>query len=213
MRLILFGGAEVALGQVKPELKLIEKVIKRLKPKQVLHIPFARTRAKEKEWREGWFAKNVYIGNIKYLNAKRKQDIRKTSDPLIFISGGGEKINLMRKIRSNPNLLHLIKNASRIVGESAGSEILGAYFRSKGADPRSPMMKGLDIIKNAVIEPHYTERKRQKLLLKDMQQARVQYGIGIDCMTAIEFEVNAFPKKYKKIGTGAVVVRKSPALC
>jgi len=46
MKIFLFGGAEVNLGQVVPELKLIEKVLKKLKPKQILHIPFARTKLK-----------------------------------------------------------------------------------------------------------------------------------------------------------------------
>ncbi|MBU2235674.1 hypothetical protein KKA01_01290 [Patescibacteria group bacterium] len=41
MKVILFGGAEVKLGQVKLELKQIENVIKRLKVKQILSVPFA----------------------------------------------------------------------------------------------------------------------------------------------------------------------------
>lgn len=61
MKVILFGGAEVNLGQVKPELKLIEKVIKRLKVKQIFHIPFARTKAVEKEWSGNWFQKNIHV--------------------------------------------------------------------------------------------------------------------------------------------------------
>ncbi len=46
------------------------------------------------------------------------------------------------------------------------------------------------------------------MLLKDMKEARVHYGIGIDCLTAIEFEVDEFPKTYKKIGSGTVAIRE-----
>jgi cyanophycinase-like exopeptidase len=70
------------------------------------------------------------------------------------------------------------------------------------------MIKGLGMIKNTVIVPHYTERKRQEALVQLMKQAKVAYGIGIDCMTAIEFELDKFPNEYRKIGAGAIEIKK-----
>lgn len=102
----------------------------------------------------------------------------------------------------------MILNASCIIGESAGAKILGAYFRAKGDDDNSEMMEGLGVIRDAVIEPHYTERKRQDLLLKDMEEAGVRYGIGVDCLTAIEFEIDEFPETYKKIGNGTMEIKE-----
>lgn len=208
MKVILFGGAEVNLGQVKLELELIEKVIKRLKVKQVLHIPFARTKAVEKEWSGNWFQKNIHVPRVNYLSAKKKSDIIKARSPLIFISGGSEHVNLIKKINSNSRLLSLIKNASCIIGESAGSMVLGKYFRSGGADGPRRMLKAQGIIKDTIIEPHYTERKLREVLIREMKQTKVKYGIGIDCMSAIEFETNKFPKEYKVLGTGNVEIRK-----
>jgi peptidase E len=208
MKVILFGGAEVNLGQVKPELKLIEKVIKRLKAKQILHIPFARTKILEKEWSGNWFQKNIHVPGLIYLSAKKKSDIIKARSPLIFISGGSEHVNLIKKINSNLHLLNLIKNASCIIGESAGSMVLGKYFRSGRADGPRRMLKALGIIKNTIVEPHYTERKLQPVLIREMEQTKVKYGIGIDCMTAIEFEINKFPRKYEVFGVGNVEIRK-----
>jgi hypothetical protein len=69
MQIYLFGGAEVGQGQFLSQLKLIEQVILKCKPKQVLHIPFARTIATEKEWKDGWFKRYIDIGEIEYLNA------------------------------------------------------------------------------------------------------------------------------------------------
>lgn len=206
-KIVLFGGAEV--GEVETELKQIEKVIKRLKPKQIFHIPFARTKTAEPEWAGDWFHRNINLKNIDYLNAKNNADKKKVKNPLIFISGGSNNINLKRKLEASPQLLKLIKKAYCIIGESAGAKILGEYFRAKGNDENSKMMKGLNIIKDAVIEPHYTQRKRQKLLIKDMCETGVKYGIGIDSCTAIEFNINKFPKKYKKIGKGLVKIISS----
>lgn len=205
MKIILFGGAEI--GEVATELKQIEKVIKSLKPKQILHIPFARIKATEIEWSGDWFHRHIHLKGVIYLNAKNKADIKKAKNPLVFMSGGGNNINLIKKIKGSQELLKIIKNASNIIGESAGAKVLATYFRTKGGDDKSKMEKGLDIIKNTVIEPHYTQRKRQKLLLKDMEQTGVKYGIGIDTLTAIEFEADKFPQKYKKIGTGLVVIK------
>src|SRR3989344_5464128 len=105
MKLILFGGAE--LGQAAAELKLIGKVIKRMKPKQILHVPFARIKATEVEWAGDYFHRHIDLKGIPYLNAKNKSDILKARSPLVFISGGHDIHNLIKKVRSNPRLLGL----------------------------------------------------------------------------------------------------------
>lgn len=206
MKLILFGGAE--RGEVAKELKQIEGVMRRLKPKQIFHIPFARTKTTEVEWRAGWYGRHIHIPGLKYLNAKNKGDIKKLEDPLVFISGGSNSMNLIKKLRSSPRLLKLIENADYIIGESAGAKVLGTYFRTKRADEKSPIVKGLNLIKNTVVEPHYTQRKRQKLLLDDMRQTGVRYGLGVDSCTAIEFELDQFPRRYKKIGSRKIKIIK-----
>lgn len=207
MKIILFGGAELSLGQFLPQLKLIGKTIKKLKPRQILHIPFARTVAKEIEWSGDWFNKHIHLKGVKYLNAANKADIIKTQNPLIFISGGGENFNLIKKIKSNRKLLKLIANARCIIGESAGAMVLGEYMRTKGGVGESKLIKGLGIIADTIIEPHYTERNRQGLLIREMKQTNVHYGLGVDCMTGIEFELREFPEKYRKIGKGSVEIK------
>jgi hypothetical protein len=111
MRVALFGGAEVELGQVEQECKLIEDVIVRVSPSQVLHIPFARTEVSEPEWSDGWFERYIHIGPIEYLNANNQEDIKKAKHPLVFISGGREHKNLMEKICTIPGLLELVRSA------------------------------------------------------------------------------------------------------
>ena len=207
MKVILFGGAELRDNMFLDQLKLIEKVFNDIKPKQILHIPFARPIATEVEWDGDWFNRHIGLKGITYLNAQNKQDVKKAKDPLIFMSGGGGNIALLKKVKSNPELLKLVLNASCIVGESAGAKVLGAKFRTIGNDPNSKLMKGFNIVKDTIIEPHYTERKREKLLDKDLKESKLSYGIGIDCVTAIVFDTGTFPTKYKKIGKGNIYVK------
>jgi peptidase E len=207
MKLFLFGGAET--GEVARELKMIEKVIKKLKPKQILHIPFARTSTHEEEWQGDWFHRYIKLDpQIKYLNAEINQDLDRAKAPLLFISGGSQITNLARKLKTDKRLVPLIKAADCIIGESAGAKILGKYFRTKSNSPKISMAKGLDIIKDTVIEPHYTQRKRKKILSLGLKESGAKYGLGIDSLTAAVIDTESFPKKFKKIGVGLVDLKK-----
>jgi hypothetical protein len=205
MRLILFGGAETNQGVA--EIKLIGEVINRIQPEQVLHIPFSRTTISEPEWEEGWFSRHIQLTKTVYLNAANKTGLTKADKPLIFISGGSDNANLYEKITSSPQLLDLIANAEYIIGESAGSTVLGEYRKSNQPDGSFKLMKQLGIIKDTVIVPHYTERNRQQALSNLIEETGVKYGLGIDCMTAIEFELDKFPEKFNKIGDGKIEVK------
>ena len=208
MKIFLFGGAEFKDNMFLKQLELMEQVFNKLKPKQILHILYARPVATEIEWDGDWFNRHIKLKKgIEYLNANNKADIKKAERPLVFISGGQDNVGLLKKIKLNPTLLKLIKNADYIVGESAGAKILATYFRANGKYNYSKMFKGLDIIKDTTIEAHYSERNRQKLLDKDLKESGVKYGLGIDCVTAIEFKSGEFPKKYKKIGTGNIYIK------
>lgn len=200
-RIILFGGAE--LGQAAEELKMIGDIINSLKPKQVLHVPYARTETLWEEWNGDYFHRHIeLIEGIEYLNAEQTGDLDKAERPLVFLSGGSNILNLMAKISENRRLQELITEADCIIGESAGAKVLATFFRIKGSDENSGLAKGLDLIKTTVIEPHYTQRDRQSLLAKDIRESSVRYGLGIDTITAVEFSTDSFPDGIKKIGAG-----------
>ncbi len=211
MKIFLFGGAEVNRGQVEPLLKLIEEVMLQLKAKQILHIPFARTESSDIEWRGDWFNKYIHLKGADYLNAQNTEDIAKAQSPLIFISGGSNSANLLKKIQSNPQLVKLIRNAQYIIGESAGGKVLATHFRSTSGQGKSTLRRGLGIIKDTIIEPHYTERNRQELLEREMKKTHSCYGLGIDCVTGMELDTDTFPAGYKKIGNGSAEIKVNPA--
>ncbi len=200
-KIILFGGAE--FGQAPDELKMIGEVINNLKPKQVLHIPYARTETAWEEWEGDYFNRNIKLAEgIEYLNAEQEGDLDKAERPLLFLSGGRDNLNLIKKISESQRLQELITKAECIIGESAGAKILATSFRVKGSDENSQMAKGLGLIKDAVIEPHYTQRNRRGLLIKDMRETGAKYGLGLDAMTALEFSTDQFPEDIKKMGAG-----------
>ncbi len=125
MKLFLFGGAEE--GDAAKELKMIEWVIQSLAPKQLLHIPFARPNGSSwAEWDGDRFHRNIHIPDMEYLNANNAEDIAKAKDPLLFISGWSDPVNLINRITENPLLVELIYNAHYIIGEAAGVKVLGA---------------------------------------------------------------------------------------
>jgi cyanophycinase-like exopeptidase len=209
MKLYLFGGAEVNLNQVTPQIALINNVILALKPIQLLHVPFARTiipKGEESHWPVDWIHSKMDLKGIDVLDARRQDDLHRADDPVILISGGKEKENLLSNIRSNSKLNHLIMTASHLIGESAGSAVIGEYLRL--SDDKGTLIKSLGILKDTIIEPHYTERHRHTLLRKEMKQSGVKYGIGIDCVTALSFDKKDFPNTYEVIGTGLVEIIK-----
>jgi len=207
MKIFLFGGTGLTEDLVKHELKLIEEVIREIDVKQILHIPFARVGPGKGPWAGDWVQRYINLDGKEYLNAKNEKDMAKVNHPLIFISGGSKSATLLNRVKSDPQLIDLIQKADYIIGESAGAKVLGKYLRVTEADGQNQLVKGLGIIKDTLIEPHYTENKRQQLLIEEMKKTGVRFGVGIDCQTGLEFEIDKFPEEYKKIGTGTVTIK------
>lgn len=178
-------------------------MIRDTKTKQVLHIAFARTTVDEEAWLPGWFSRCVELdAGVDYLAAENKEDLAKADKPLVFISGGSQVLNLKEKLEEEPKLLSLVKNAPFIIGESAGAKILGQFFRKQTGENEYEMHKGLGIIKDTVIEGHYTQRNRKEILKTIVNNTNVKYGIGVDSITALVFELDQFPESFEKIGKG-----------
>lgn len=205
MKLYLFGGAELSLGQDIILKKLIKEVIASIHPSSVLHIPFARLHPTEEAFHEGWFKELMSDTGIEILDARNQEDIDRAISPLIFINGGHGHADLTNGINSNKRICDLILNAECIVGESRGSMITAAYMREDKIG--ETFSTGLGILKDTIIEPHYSERHSEELLTKEMKQTHARYGIGIDCATAIVVDPAEFPSNWTKMGGGVVDVR------
>jgi cyanophycinase-like exopeptidase len=209
MKLFLLGGAEI--DQPERSVSLLKKIIKetflQLNPKTILHIPFARLQPSPQdkgEWDEGWFNALMSDTGIEIIDARKKLNDNKLTKAAVFINGGRERQTLLNTIRNNDQLQKAIANATHIVAESSGSMIMGEYLRISRTN--SDMMKGLGILKNTVIEPHYTERGYNRYLPDDLKKSGMKYGIGIDSATGIITDPHHFPEKWEKIGPGNVFI-------
>lgn len=212
MKLFLFGGAEIDIPSRSVSIlkDLIKETILQIKPKSILHVPFARPQTIPEDkgkWDEGWFRELLFDSGIEILDARKQSDIDKTDGSIIFINGGPERKSLIDMVNKNNKLLQKILNANYIIAESAGSMAMGEYLRTSRTN--SDMMKGFGILKNVVIEPHYMERNYKQYLLGDMKQSGAKYGIGIDSATGIILDSKEFPKKWKKIGHGNIYIKTS----
>ena len=206
MKLFLFGGAETDQGQASTLKKQINTVLAEIKPKQLLHIPYARVevpKGEEDVWGEGWVKRDLNLNGIELLDARAKEDLDKADSPTIFINGGPQRDNIYEKIISNSQLHHLTEKAEFIIGESSGSMVC-AEFRITQKNNKGMTVKGLGILKDTIIEPHYSERNRQEALREEMKESKVKYGIGIDSITAVVIDTGSYPDNLKKIGEGIV---------
>lgn len=207
MKLYLFWWAEE--GQAAHECKMIESVIKSINPKQLLHIPFARVREASRPERKGdRFHRMIDLGSIQYLNANNPDDLAQANNPVVFISGGNEHINLIDSITQSPKLLELIHNAAHIIGESAWSKVLGTHYASADENGNTLLLPSLDIIKNTVLEWHYTQRNKSDKLNYTMQHTQATYAIGIDSCTAMIFDLDQFPSHYETIGDWDIFIKQ-----
>jgi cyanophycinase-like exopeptidase len=208
MKLYLFGGAEIELNHAPRLKQLINEVLSEIKPKQLLHIPYARSKVSEREvdiFGEGWVKRDLNLEGIELLDARKEEDLQKAKNPVVFINGGHQKELLYKRITENRLLYKLVMNASVIIGESSGAAVCGEYRRTD-IDGKDILTKGLGIIKDTIIEGHYTQRNRQQLLKDEVKELDAKYGIGIDSVTGIVIDTKSFPEKYEVIGDGKVEI-------
>lgn len=137
------------------------------------------------------------------LNAGEPSELAQAKNPLLYVTGGESNIKLLDEIRKRPSLLEHILSADYYFGTSAGAMIVGEKLRELVDDP--PLI-GLKILKNTVIEPHYTEWNRQETLKKEMKDWDCPIGIGISEACALVVDQAQFPDKYKLLGHGVIEV-------
>lgn len=211
MKLYLFGGAETDQGQAPILKQLINKVIEEIKPKQLLHIPYARIKipkGEENIWGEGWVPRDLNLDGIELLDARNKEDLTRTNKPIIFMNGGPQRDHLYEQIVQNKRLYDLVMNSDFIIGESAGLMVCAEY-RSALHKNKYITKKGLGIVKSTIVEAHYTEKNRQQLLRDEMKETGALFGIGIDSIAGIVINTETYPDGYQIIGNGLVeFVRK-----
>jgi len=212
MKLFLFGGGESENNKTQILKNLIKESLLSSNPKSILHIPFARISSHEEEWQEGWFKKLMEDTFIKIYDARIQEEIDTFKGNVIFINGGHERYALLMAIKNHPKLLNIVMNAEVVVAESAGSRILGEKLRKYRVGGGDEIIDGIGLLKNVIIEPHYTEKHAEALLIEELKNSKMKYGLGIDTTTGIEVDSNVFPKNWKKSGIGNIFIIENPEI-
>lgn len=204
MILYLFGGYSIQNGEV--QWRLIEKELNDLSPSQVLYLGFAHS---GKSGALSFFIREKLDSLLggKLLDASVENDLKAAVKPLVFIDGGQDCLGLLEAVSRNSQLKDIILSASHILGESAGAKFLGSKMRI-GRDG-SEAVDGLGLLRGSVIEPHYSQKQREKLLRKEMEDWGCPIGVGIDESCGIRMDPNTFPDEYEVLGDGLVEVVKS----
>ena len=210
MKLFLFGGGESIDNRTQILKQLIKEALLSSNPKSILHIPFARISSHEEEWQEGWFKKLMEDTGIQIHDARIQEEIDSFKGNVIFINGGHERYDLLMAIKNNTKLLNLVLNAEIVVAESAGSRILGEKLRKYKAGEGDDIIDGIGLLKGVIIEPHYTEKHAESLLLEELKNSKMKYGLGIDTTTRIEINPQEFPINFKKSGIGNIFIIENP---
>lgn len=210
MKLYLFGGAEIDETKALPLKKLFNEVLNEIKPKQLLHIPYARTVVPEGEeniWGEGWVNRDLNLDGIELIDARNEGDFKRAKNPAIFMNGGLQRNDLYDAIISNKKLNDLVIHAEYIIGESAGAMVCAEYRRTYPDNDKSKpgyTTKGLGLLPDTIIEAHYSQRNRQQQLRDEMKESGAKYGIGIDSYTGVIIDTNDYPDVYQVVGDGLV---------
>ncbi|WP_090141548.1 cyanophycinase [Limnohabitans sp. DM1] len=130
----------------------------------------------------------------------------------IFISGGDQG-RLMDVIWETPayrslhEAFHL--HACCLGGTSAGAAVMSRHMISQGPAVLRPIKWatetdiGLGFVSNAVVDQHFSERRRLARLMSTLAQRPDLLGVGIDEDTALVIERN---RSIEVIGRGAVTV-------
>lgn len=149
--------------------------------------------------------------NIRVLHARDRQEVERNADfakPLeeataVWISGGDQR-RLAERYLGTPVEAALKKVVTRggiVGGTSAGSAIASRVMISGGRQ-QPVIANGLDLLPGAIIDQHFSQRKRYERLASAVKQYPDRVGIGIDESTGLVVS----KKEARVLGAGAVYV-------
>ena len=130
----------------------------------------------------------------------------------IFMTGGDQS-RLLDVIGGTASALALLEAFSRrgacVGGTSAGAAALSLHMLAEGGTPRLPeknavrMAVGLGLIPEAIIDQHFSERRRLGRLLSAVAHHPHVLGVGIDEDTALVIDPG---RGVEVVGDGAVTI-------
>lgn len=126
---------------------------------------------------------------------------------------GGDQSRLMQALGGSRCAAAIARAANErgacVAGTSAGAAALSRQMLARGSTPRLPekhaaqLAAGLGLIPGAIVDQHFSERRRLGRLLSVIAQHPDQLGVGIDEDTAL---IISRRREIEVIGSGAVTL-------
>ena len=129
----------------------------------------------------------------------------------IFLSGGDQR-RLMASIGGTAferALRHAFDSGVCVAGTSAGAAVLSLHMLAEGGSPRLPekdaarLDTGIGLVPEAIIDQHFSERRRLGRLLSVVAERPELLGLGIDEDTGLVIERG---RAVEVIGKGSVTL-------
>lgn len=200
MELHLSGGRSYN-GQKHIYWKLIRDFIISKQLNQILFIGTASETHLGPE-AQIFFKQNIQLPeNVQVLDAEIDSELAAAKKPVIYILGGRRQLELLEFISKHQIVENHIRNCSYYFGESAGAKLVGSKLRI--GETGTPLVSGLNILKDTIIEGHYSQKNRQKALRDEVKEGNLRYGLGIDEDAEVVTNPDIFPRFQKK-GPGIV---------
>ncbi len=161
---------------------------------------------------------NLGLKEVTVLEATSRQEILKVNAAEllkgktgVFLTGGDQM--RLSSLLGGTKLLMALKKALRegvtLGGSSAGASSMSSTMIVRGEPAVQPLKDsirlcpGLGILKNIIIDQHFTERSRLSRLITAVSYNPNNLGIGIDENTAIHIMKNGV---LEVLGTGTVTI-------
>lgn len=214
--LIIIGGAEDKKGGKNILKEVCSKIDKENDELVIATIATQLPKEVGAEYRN--IFESLGVTNINILDIQDRKDacerhnidiMQKAS--LVFFTGG-DQLRITSLLGGTP-LFKVIherhENGCVFVGTSAGASVMSDTMIITGVDEEAPkkctlkMAPGLGLLKNVVIDQHFSQRGRTGRILVSIAENPESLGIGIDEDTAIMVSSKG---EFQVIGSGAVYV-------
>lgn len=139
--------------------------------------------------------------SIQILDAEVPGELILAHNPIVYVLGGMRQMELINLMRTNPKLESIICNCPYYFRESVGAKLVGSKLRVGATG--TTLVEGLGILKETIIEGHYTQKQRQQVLRDEIKTENLKYGLGIDEDAEVVTNPEIFPH-YEKLGPGLV---------
>jgi cyanophycinase len=161
--------------------------------------------------------RSIGIKHVDIVNVSQREDafagssLKKISAAEGIFFTGGDQLNITSLMGGSPlhnSLYNRLQEGVMIVGTSAGAAMMSSSMIISGKSDSPPRVggveiaPGMDLVKDSIIDSHFSQRGRHGRLLTAIAHYPQALGIGIDERTAIMMQNGEF----KVIGEGTVTV-------